>query len=319
MITKLSQLEHDRMYLLCIHIEYVLVHDLIRWDLTWPQSISPTNQSCATSKGASSCAGATRAALAERGRREPCRGRAVATSRAMAGPGGARRWGAPRRAGRPCCGRRTGLPRRQATPSRRVGWPRRVAAQAGRVGPPRAGRASLGAPRAGTRRAAAPIRVSALPGAGRGRRSGKRERARGSRATPGGAPRPRAWHARPPWPRAGAAPGERARPGVGLRRDRGWGRRGGARPPWPRAEAAPRRAPGQRRAPRTRGEGGNREEGSEGGLTAGQGRRGERFRGTGTAPGRLRALGRRGGALGDVRERREEAGARGPTRQWRRR
>jgi hypothetical protein len=41
MIMKLSQLEHDQMYLLCIHIEYVLVHDLIRWDLTWPQSISP--------------------------------------------------------------------------------------------------------------------------------------------------------------------------------------------------------------------------------------------------------------------------------------
>jgi hypothetical protein len=30
----------------------------------WPQSISPTNQSCVTRKGTSSCAGATRAALA---------------------------------------------------------------------------------------------------------------------------------------------------------------------------------------------------------------------------------------------------------------
>jgi hypothetical protein len=49
-----------------------------------------TNQSCATRKGASSCAGATRATLAERGRREPCRGRAVA-------PGPSR---APRRAAR---------------------------------------------------------------------------------------------------------------------------------------------------------------------------------------------------------------------------
>jgi hypothetical protein len=33
MITKLSQLEQDQMYLLCIHIEYVLVHDSIGWDL----------------------------------------------------------------------------------------------------------------------------------------------------------------------------------------------------------------------------------------------------------------------------------------------
>jgi hypothetical protein len=75
MITKLSQLEQDQMCLLCIHIEYVLVHDSIRWDLMWPQSISPTNQCCATCKGASSCAGAARAALAAprtRGAR-PCR------------------------------------------------------------------------------------------------------------------------------------------------------------------------------------------------------------------------------------------------------
>jgi hypothetical protein len=63
------------MYLLCIHIEYVLIHDSIRWDLTWPQSISPMNQSCATRKGASSRAGAARATLAERGRRKLCRGR----------------------------------------------------------------------------------------------------------------------------------------------------------------------------------------------------------------------------------------------------
>jgi hypothetical protein len=64
MITKLSQLEQDQMYLLCIYIEYVLVHDLIRWDLMWPQSISPTNQCCMTCKGASSCVEAARAALA---------------------------------------------------------------------------------------------------------------------------------------------------------------------------------------------------------------------------------------------------------------
>jgi hypothetical protein len=97
-------------------------------------------------KGASSCAGATRAALAERGRREPCRGHAVATSRAMAGlgghvvatsramtgPGGARRWGATRRAGWPCRGRRE-----LAAPGRRAGRPRRAAVQAGRAKPPR--------------------------------------------------------------------------------------------------------------------------------------------------------------------------------------
>jgi hypothetical protein len=81
---KLSQLEHDQMYLLYIHIEYILVHDSIRWDLTWPQSISPTNQSCATCKGTSGCVRAARATLAARGRREPCRGRSWA-SRGHAG------------------------------------------------------------------------------------------------------------------------------------------------------------------------------------------------------------------------------------------
>jgi hypothetical protein len=43
-----------------------------------------TNQSCATRKGASACAGAARAALAVRGHREPCRGRSWA-SRGYAG------------------------------------------------------------------------------------------------------------------------------------------------------------------------------------------------------------------------------------------
>jgi hypothetical protein len=42
-------------------------------------TISPTNQSCATRKGASSCAGAARAALAARGRCEPCRVRSWAS------------------------------------------------------------------------------------------------------------------------------------------------------------------------------------------------------------------------------------------------
>jgi hypothetical protein len=114
----------------CTHIEYILVHGSKRWNLMRPQPISPTNQSCATSKGASSCAGATRAALAERGRREPCRGHAMATSRAMAGPGGARRWGEqggrawarrglghagpPRRSARaPCRGQAASAPQRE--------------------------------------------------------------------------------------------------------------------------------------------------------------------------------------------------------------
>jgi hypothetical protein len=79
MITKSSQLEHGQMYLLCIHIEYVLVHDSIRWDLMRPQPISPTNWSCMTCKGTSSRAEAARAALVKRGRRELCRGRAWAS------------------------------------------------------------------------------------------------------------------------------------------------------------------------------------------------------------------------------------------------
>jgi hypothetical protein len=154
MITKLSQLEHDQMYLLCIHVEYVLVHDLIRWDLAWPQSISPTNQSYATSKGASSCVGATRAVLAERGCREPCWGRAVATSRAMAGLGGravatSRAMDGPgaRGGGRATPGvlamprapraGRAGPPCRQATSSHRAGRSRRAAALANRAEPPR--------------------------------------------------------------------------------------------------------------------------------------------------------------------------------------
>jgi hypothetical protein len=137
-----------------------------------PQPISPTNQSCTTSKGASSCVGATRAALAEQGRREPCRGRAVATSRAMAGPGGARRWGEQ--------GERA--------------WARRGL---GHAGPPRR---SARAPCAGSDTPGRRADPRERPAGGRPRlrRNGKRERARGSRATPGGAPQPCAWHARLP-------------------------------------------------------------------------------------------------------------------------
>jgi hypothetical protein len=101
MITKLPQSEHDQMYLRCTHIEYILVHGSKRWNLMRPQPISPTNWSCATCKGASSCAGATRAALAERGRREACRGQAM-------GMGGQARAAAPRRASEPGAGARRG-------------------------------------------------------------------------------------------------------------------------------------------------------------------------------------------------------------------
>ena len=69
MITKLSQLEHDQMYLLCIHIEYVLVHDSIRWGshvatahLTHelvPRDVQGREQPCWSSEGAASYAVAT--------------------------------------------------------------------------------------------------------------------------------------------------------------------------------------------------------------------------------------------------------------------
>jgi hypothetical protein len=200
MITKLSQLEHDQMYLLCIHIEYVLVHDLIRWDLTWPQSISPTNQSCATSKGASSCAGATRAALAERGRHEPCRGHAVATSRAdlRERPAGGR----PRRGGHAASApqretrAREGEPRhagRGATVARMA----RQAALAARRG--RAGRArqAKGEGRGRTRGGGLPRGKgrsgpgASAPGHGRGEQGlGKKKgRRRGRGGRWGGSPR----------------------------------------------------------------------------------------------------------------------------------
>jgi hypothetical protein len=91
------------MYLLCIHIEYVLVHDSIRWDLMWPQSISPTNQCCMTCKGASSCVEAARAALAA-----PRMG-SLATSRTREEPA-----------------REAATGPREGAPGRRAGWPRRA-------------------------------------------------------------------------------------------------------------------------------------------------------------------------------------------------
>jgi hypothetical protein len=207
------------MYLRCTHIEYILVHGSIRWNLKRPQPISPTNWSCATCKGASSCAGATRAALAERGRCEACWGRATSM-------GGQARTAAPRWASEPGAGARRGrggAARRDggrgiARPSR-VDAPPRGEGRAARTMADRAvakSRAGWGrgphAPRRATR-----SRAMARPGGAR----------RWGRATPGGlaAPAtptargrvrtPPGPHARTGWPRATAhwrsAPRPRAR------------------------------------------------------------------------------------------------------------
>jgi hypothetical protein len=86
---KLSQLKQDQTYLLCIHIEYVLVHDSIRWYPVWPQSISPQT----------SPARCARARVAVPGLLEPRWSREGAVSHvgaALAAPG--RRAGRPHRA-----------------------------------------------------------------------------------------------------------------------------------------------------------------------------------------------------------------------------
>jgi hypothetical protein len=121
---KSSQLEHDQMFLLCIHIEYILVHDSIRWDLTRPQPISPTNWSYATCKGASSRAEAARAALVLRGRHELCRGRSWVSHEHT---------GHAMRLGHYARPRRTGSPCRLATPGRTT-QRRGQATRAGRHG-----------------------------------------------------------------------------------------------------------------------------------------------------------------------------------------
>jgi hypothetical protein len=200
------------MCLLCIHIEYVLVHDSIRWDLMWPQSISPTNQCCATCKGASSCAGAARAALAAprtRGAR-PCRalgknrsgrprlGRArapqaatslrVGAARALGGgrsaPGVAsalRRTGAvpehrarvPRGLPRRGHGGRSGWLGGAATPGRRI-WLGRLAGACRHAGAPPSRRVGAARPRQ---------TAAAAPAVSHERESGRRgkERTRGER------------------------------------------------------------------------------------------------------------------------------------------
>jgi hypothetical protein len=158
MTTKLPQSEQDQMYLLCIHIEYILAHDSVRWDLMWPQSISSTNQSCMTCKGVSSYSGAAQTALAERGCREPCRGRfwascghashtshegSLATLRARGGHGWAVRGRAelPRRQAVPT-GRRAARQRAAPRPPAPGSRPRRGHARRGHIAPmPRSTRA----------------------------------------------------------------------------------------------------------------------------------------------------------------------------------
>jgi hypothetical protein len=142
----------------CIHIEYVLSSQLKTMGSHAATTTSPTNQSCATRNGASSCVGAARAALAARGRREPCRGRSWTsrghtgraahegssatlrtreepTGEAAAGPcdgalgrGASRpRWLAASHAGCAPHFGRAGPPRwlrRLATPCHQAGWPR---------------------------------------------------------------------------------------------------------------------------------------------------------------------------------------------------
>jgi hypothetical protein len=175
MITKLSQLEQDQMYLLCIHIAYVLVRDSMRWDLMWPESISPTNQCCATCKGASSCAGAARTALAvprtrgARPRRAPGKNR---PGRLRLGRARARR-AEPRDAG--------------ASPHAPGAMAKGTARAAlGAPGAPRAGRA--GPPRAAT--SASSLRVGAARAPGGHIRTPP---CQGRAPAPGRSAAPRAW------------------------------------------------------------------------------------------------------------------------------
>jgi hypothetical protein len=204
------------MYLLCIHIEYVLVHDSIRWDLTWPQFISPTNWSCATCKGASSHADAARAALVERGRRELCHGRSWAsrehTGHAAHKGGSATMHTRGEPAGEAAAGPHEG------TPGRHAGWPRRVEPRNARAKPHAPGamaegtsRAMPGTPQDDRAADAASLRV----------RSGRGEPPRRA-ATPGC---PRRSRTPAPEPRRGRAP----EPGSRPRRDRAGGR-GGSSP-----------------------------------------------------------------------------------------
>jgi hypothetical protein len=180
------------MYLLCIHIEYVLVHDSIRWDLTWPQSISPTNQSCATRKDASGCVGVARAALVARGRREPCRGHS---------------WASRGHAGRAAHEGSSAMLGTKGEPAGEdaIGPPRGLAASrhAGRVEPP--GAASLRVGAASARRRAGAELVAPGRRAGRPRRATAlaAPRAMPTRARPGRFVR--GWSPRASRPRAGDA------------------------------------------------------------------------------------------------------------------
>jgi hypothetical protein len=156
------------------------VHDSMRWDLMWPQSISPTNQSCATCKGASSRAEAARAVLLERGCRELCQGRFWA-SREHTGHATHEGDSATMRTQREPAGEATAGPH-EGVLGRHAGWPRRAeprdagakphapgamaegtaCAAPGAPGAPRAGRA--GPPRAATPAVSLRIGAARAPG-----------------------------------------------------------------------------------------------------------------------------------------------------------
>jgi hypothetical protein len=203
MITKLSQLKQDQTYLVCIHIEYILIHDSIRWDLVWPQSISPRTSPARRARARVPVSG-----LLEP--RWPCEG---TVSHVGAAPG--RAVGTqvtPRtRGARPCCAPGANRPGRTRL-GRHVGQrPRGLAASrhAGRAEP------LGGCPRAGGR-------IRTPPGRGRaGRAAGRTEKAAASsrRASASHVTGPRALAAaegRGPAPCRGAMAG----PGGA----RGWGR-----------------------------------------------------------------------------------------------
>jgi hypothetical protein len=181
MITKLSQLEHDQMYLSCIHIEYVLVHDSIRWGshvatahLTHELVLCDAQGREQLRRGCSSHSDRARAPrampgplLGEPWSRRPRRargelGHAAHQGRlgrggrgwAVRGGAGPQSWLAVNRAGYVLCagqaGRATGCAGRalRAVPS----WPHRrgdagLAAQAGREPPRRGARAGAARPR----------------------------------------------------------------------------------------------------------------------------------------------------------------------------
>jgi hypothetical protein len=240
------------MYLLCIHIEYVLVHDSIRRDLVWPQSISPRTSPVRR----------TRARVAAPGLLEPRWPSEGTAGHAGAAPGRAvGTQAAPRtRGARPRCAPGENRSGRPWLGRARARW---AAMQAGHAGPNR----EMPAP--------GRMRRAPWPNALRAPRRGARDTAgwprRGQRELPpatslraGRAAGPRTW-GRSGWlgKLAGAAPGHRDRAPAPSIRDR-------AGPPRPRARAA---EPGSRRGRLGFGAGSRRASSSMGGGARSRGRR----------------------------------------------